>query len=86
MIWFREKFYARRDEKIKWKDNSFESGKIIIEKSDRFNRQYQKILSIIDSKLIKGLISDIKKGFIYDDGPNGGDTHYLSDYSKPDKF
>ena len=32
MIWFREKFYARRDEKIKWKDNSFESGKIIIEK------------------------------------------------------
>lgn len=22
----------------------------------------------------------------YVDGPNGGDTHYLSDYSKPDKF
>ena len=35
---------------------------------------------------IKKLIKDINDGFFYVDGPNGGDTHYLSDYSKPDKF
>ena len=39
-----------------------------------------------DKKKVKLLISDIKNGYIYEDGPNGGDTHYLSTFSSQGKF
>ena len=41
----------------------------------------------IDKKKIRGLKKDLEDGFIYTDGPNGGDTHYLTDQNKyPNKF
>ena len=40
--------------------------------------------SFTERETIKKLRSDIKKGFLYDDGPNGGDTHFLSDFSHKD--
>lgn len=36
----------------------------------------------VNKSLVKKLIKDIKDGYLYDDGINGGDTHYLSDFSK----
>lgn len=41
----------------------------------------------IDKQKVRGLKKDLENGFIYTDGPNGGDTHYLADQNiHPDKF
>jgi hypothetical protein len=83
MIEFREKFYARRDENVEWKE---EITSVDIQRSKSFERDYNDISMRLSIPTIKKLIKDINDGFFYVDGPNGGDTHYLSDYSKPDKF
>ena len=83
MIEFREKFYARRDENVEWKE---EITSVDIQRSKSFERDYNDISMRLSIPTIKKLIKDINDGFFYVDGPNGGDTHYLSDYSKTDKF
>jgi len=40
----------------------------------------------IEKKTIRNLKKDILNGHIYSDGPAGGDTHYLSKFSKKDKL
>lgn len=83
MIEFREKFYTRRDENVEWKE---EITSVDIQRSKSFERDYNDISMRLSIPTIKKLIKDINDGFFYVDGPNGGDTHYLSDYSKTDKF
>lgn len=83
MIEFREKFYSRRDENVEWKE---EITSVDIQISKSFERDYNDISMRLSIPTIKKLIKDINDGFFYVDGPNGGDTHYLSDYSKTDKF
>lgn len=83
MIEFREKFYARRDKNVEWKE---EITSVDIQRSKSFERDYNDISMRLNIPTIKKLIKDINDGFFYVDGPNGGDTHYLSDYSKTDKF
>lgn len=41
-------------------------------------------LSITDKSIVDKLKNDIKQGHLYDDGPNGGDTHWLKDFSNKD--
>lgn len=40
----------------------------------------------IDKRRIKQLIKDLKDGYLFNDGPGGGDTHSLNDFSKPGKI
>lgn len=40
----------------------------------------------LEKQKIKKLREDLKNGYVYQDGPAGGDTHYLEDFSKPDKY
>lgn len=83
MIEFREKFYARRDKNVEWKE---EITSVDIQRSKSFERDYNDISMRLNIPTIKKLIKDINDGFFYVDGPNGGDTHYLSDFSKPGRF
>lgn len=70
----------RRDEPVKWE--ILGSTKIIVEHSSRYSKQISSSSMSVNKSLVKKLIKDIKDGYLYDDGINGGDTHYLSDFSK----
>lgn len=70
----------RRDEPVKWE--ILGSTKIIVEYSSRYSKQISSSSMSVNKSLVKKLIKDIKDGYLYDDGINGGDTHYLSDFSK----
>lgn len=70
----------RRDEPVKWE--ILGSTKIIVEYSSRYSKQISSSSMSVNKSLVKKLIKDIKDGYMYDDGINGGDTHYLSDFSK----
>lgn len=70
----------RRDEPVKWE--ILGSTKIIVEYSSRYSKQISISSMSVNKSLVKKLIKDIKDGYLYDDGINGGDTHYLSDFSK----
>lgn len=50
----------------------------------KYDKQINELL-IGDKNTIKKIRSDLKKGYLYVDGPAGGDTHYLSDHSKKDQ-
>lgn len=56
--------------------------KIVLVPSKKYNIQSQTPLYKAYKSEISKLRQDIKSGYLYDDGPNGGDTHYLSDYSR----
>ena len=49
-------------------------------------KQYNKdmaVLGSIDKATVRQFRKDLKDGFLYTDGPKGGDTHYLADKSGP---
>lgn len=50
-----------------------------IETLHRYDRQYEKTMY---KKEIKDLIKDINDGHLYDDGPAGGSTHFLSEFTR----
>lgn len=69
--------------------NNFTEGEISnpyfnIEATNKYS-QDTKTLSEAEKKILAKLKKDIKDGFLYEDGPNGGDTHFLRDYSKKEK-
>ena len=47
---------------------------------EEFSKHYS-----VEKKTIKEFKKDILDGHLYDDGPSGGDTHYLSKFSKEKK-
>ena len=51
----------------------------------QYNKDMQE-LGPIDKQTVRKFRKDLKDGKVYQDGPNGGDTHYLADYSDPGKF
>jgi hypothetical protein len=94
MIVLRNKFYSRRDflpEKDKFKadpDTEQKIGelKIVVETS---KKKWEQDMSNFpkgspDRIKINQLKNDIKDGYYYEDGPNGGDTHWLKDFSHKD--
>lgn len=90
MIVLRQKEF-RRDEipqyKIFLPDPQIEQQlevkmKIIVEASSKYSQQGSSPIFKAFKSDIEKLKADIKKGYLYNDGPAGGDTHYLSDYSK----
>ena len=54
-----------------------------VEPDDTYTEQYQKSF---ERPRIKKLVKDIREGHYYDDGPAGGETHYLSEFSKAEKY
>ena len=64
MIEFREKFYARRDENVEWKE---EITSVDIQRSKSFERDYNDISMRLSIPTIKKLIKDINDGFFYVD-------------------
>lgn len=50
-----------------------------------YNKQYKKDINSpgTDKIRVRNLIKDIKNDYLYDDGPNKGDTHFLEDFSDP---
>lgn len=92
MIILRQKQFARRDPlpnpfpiPDEWEDKYNDVIYSVSQIDKSYNKDIAKFGSI-DKAKIKGLRKDLKNGFIYSDGPNGGDTHYLSDYSNPNKY
>ena len=71
----------RRDESVKW--DILGSTKIIVEYSSRYSKQMSNSSMSVNKSIVKKLIKDIKEGYLYDDGINGGDTRYLPDFSRP---
>jgi hypothetical protein len=71
----------RREESVKW--DILGSTKIIVEYSSRYSKQMSNSSMSVNKSIVKKLIKDIKEGYLYDDGINGGDTHYLPDFSRP---
>lgn len=88
MILLRNKLYSRRD--ILPESRKFPTDPELEEKYGPpiiflgTTKQYsedKKLLGPILGKIVDGLRRDIRDGHIYDDGPNGGDTHWLKDFS-----
>ena len=94
MIIFREKLF-RRDEITEevYEDlmdkpelvEKYGPSSIKISASKEYNKQMATFGPAINKTRIKALLRDIKAGHLTNDGPNGGDTHYLGDYSKMGK-
>lgn len=92
MIVLRTKIFSRRDQlpSTRFDDIPEEWGggydRVIFDVAEKKNyaKEYQQ-LGNIDKERVKGLRKDLKNGYIYSDGPNGGDTHYLEDFSNKNK-
>lgn len=56
---------------------------ISIQESKKFNEQFSNQF-LTEKSVIKKLKKDIRQGYLYEDGPAGGDTHFLSDFSHKD--
>lgn len=88
----KRKSYSRRDPlpdpfsiPEEW-DGLWDSIEYQVTQVDRqYNKDIQELGSI-DRHYVRKLRKDLRNGFIYQDGPNGGDTHYLEDYSNPNKY
>lgn len=94
MIVFRQKQYVLQeshqrlqdDQKILPSPNLIEQyGKcvLIVEEHPNFTKQRSESFY---KKEIKSLIKDIKNYYLYEDGPAGGETHYLSEFSRLGRF
>lgn len=67
-------------------DDKWDDIKYAVDQVDKqYNKDMQE-LGPIDRQTVKKFRKDLQAGNIYHDGPNGGDTHYLADYSDPSKF
>lgn len=54
---------------------------------DKTYNNEMKEFGLVDKAKVRALKKDLENGYIYSDGPAGGDTHYLEDRSlHPDKF
>ena len=62
--------------------------KLQIEASPKYNKDIPKlgIKGSPDRRRLEELKKDIKNMYLTNDGPAGGDTHYLGDYSKQGKY
>ena len=56
---------------------------LVVEEHPNFTKQRSESFY---KKEIKSLVKDIKDYYLYEDGPAGGDTHYLSEFSRLGKF
>lgn len=87
MIILRNKQYSRRDilpiedRFINIPGIDIEDIKIVVEPSKNKWEKDKSKLSITDKSIVDKLKKDIKNGYLYEDGPNGGDTHWLKDFS-----
>ena len=96
-IIFREKLFRRDefdDKEAEYlKDNPelvkiYGPSKINIEPDSKYEKDILKlgVKGSPDRKRLDELKGDVKVGWLITDGPRGGDTHYLGDYSKSGEF
>ena len=55
-------------------------SKRIIQKTPTFQKDY-KTLMPSSQKIVDNFEKEVRQGYLYEDGPSGGDTHILGDYS-----
>ena len=55
-------------------------SKRIIQKTPTFQKDY-KTLMPSSQKIVDDFEKEVRQGYLYDDGPSGGDTHILGSYS-----
>lgn len=95
MIIFREKLF-RRDIFLDYPSlldkpelvEKFGESELSIETSDKYNEDISKlgVKGSPDRKRLDSLKKDIRQGYLTSDGPAGGKTHFLGDFSKAGKF
>ena len=94
MIKFRQKQYVLQESHQRLEDsqkflpsleleNIYGKCKVEIERNGGYERQYQ---NTTHRSTIKKLVNDLKHWYLYSDGPAGGETHYLSEFSRTGKF
>ena len=94
MIKFRQKQYVLQESHQRLEElqkfypspeliDKFGACEVDIQRDDDFIEQYQETTH---RSTIKRLIRDIRDWYLYEDGPNGGETHYLSEFSRLGKF
>jgi hypothetical protein len=94
MIKFRQKQYVLQESHQRLEDsqkflpspeleNIYGKCKVEIERNEEYERQYQ---NTTYRSIIKKLVIDLKHWYLYSDGPAGGETHYLSEFSRLGKF
>lgn len=66
------------DEEILMRDDV--TGYIDIQETKQFTKDYEK-LTPSERKLVKAFKKEISEGILYDQGPAGGDTHFLGSFS-----
>lgn len=71
---------------IRWDDHGINLIRVNIEYSKKYESDMKDPSVLMYSKKMRLLIRDIRDGFMYEDGPNGGETHMLGDYNKKNKF
>lgn len=81
----RIKYFTRRDylpENEQFDEDIPSECNIIfnIQRTKKFLAQFKDQMPG-DQEIIRSLIKDIKAGYYYSDGPSGGDTHWLKDFS-----
>ena len=88
----KRKTYSRRDPMPEpftipneW-DGKWETIEYAVRQVDKKYNDEIKQFGPLEKQKIKKLREDLKNGYVYQDGPAGGDTHYLEDYSKPEKY
>lgn len=94
MIKFRQKQYVlqeshqRLEESQKFLplqelENTYGKCRVEVERNEVYEKQYQKTTY---RSIIKKLVNDLKHWYLYEDGLAGGETHYLSEFSRTGKF
>ena len=66
------------DEEILMRDDV--TAFIDVQETKQFNKDYEK-LTLSERKLVKAYKKEISEGILYDQGPAGGDTHFLGSFS-----
>ena len=66
------------DEEILMRDDV--TAFIDVQETKQFNKDYKK-LTPSERKLVKSYKKEISEGILYDQGPAGGDTHFLESFS-----
>ena len=94
MITFKQKEYVRQEAYQQLKEDQkilpdpelvsrYGECKLVLEEHKSFIKQRAESSY---KREIKSLVKDIKNYYLYNDGPAGGETHYLSEFSRIGRF
>lgn len=56
------------------------TSKRVVQMTPAFQKEYKTLLPQ-DKRIVDNFKKNVKQGYLYEDGPEGGDTHILGDFS-----